>query len=176
MEKPVQYALDFTTITRDAELRQKTQATNPRKNHTVHGTFSHQIIHTASPDSTLHHVVTGAMAHPIKRRAENGDYYMIAYVSIPYAWKDVVSQSVMDLWDISFIGPAGQIQQLPPALSYVKEVIESDFYIGFDWLWLTRNDVLSPEVNEPPQPDAPYIINKLKAFVESMRELNKVTR
>ncbi len=164
-----QYALLLEGMThpgQDVDLRLKTQSSVRRQSNTVYGTLLHTAIHTSSPDASLHHIVTAASPHPRKSRADSGDYYMIAYVSIPMDWIEHVSFDFMQQWDVTFIGPPGFVQRLPPALSYMKDLMAPNFYLGFDWLYIVRQD---QDGIEPKQPTREYIINKITTCMQALR-------
>jgi hypothetical protein len=108
-----------------------------------------------------------ACPHPIKARANDGEHYMVAYVSIPLEWIRSVGDTVAELWDVSFIGPAGSIQRLPPTLLEMEELLGQRVYIGFDWLWLT-------ETNPPTQqPHYDKIKPRLIEFVTALRKVQE---
>lgn len=135
-----------------------------RRSGTVAGTVRHSLVHTPSPDATIHHSIIAACPHPVKARADLGEYYMVAYVSVPLAWEGLITSEFASRWDISFIGPAGTVQRLPPSMRDMEDVLEERIYIGFDWLWLAKS--------EPPiqQPHYDKIKPKLIDCVTALRE------
>lgn len=152
---------DFNDPT--AILRKATRVSTQRRSGTVADTVRHSIIHTHAPESTLHHIVMAACPHPVRARANEGDHYMVAYVSIPLDWLPVIDVEFGRVWDISFIGPAGSIQKLPPTLLDMEELLDHRVYIGFDWLWLA-------DTNPPTQqPHYDRIKPKLIEFVNTLR-------
>jgi hypothetical protein len=132
----------------DSILRRATKNSIRRQSGTIADTVRHSVIHTRGPDSTLHHVVIAACPHPTKARSSQGEYYMIAYVSVPLDWFKFISGELANRYDISFMGPAGQIQKLPPSLIDMEELLPSRAYIGFDWLRFceTQQMQLTPEL------------------------------
>lgn len=148
----------------NALLVKATKASATRRSGTVAETVRHSIIHTASPDSSLHHVIIAACPHPMKNRADLGEYYMVAYVSVPVAWVGFIDRDFATRWDISFVGPAGTVQRLPPTMLDMEDILASRVYIGFDWLRWGQVD--------PPQQQPHYdaIKPKLIQFVSALRE------
>lgn len=144
----------------NALLRKATKVSTQRRSGTVAETVKHAMVHTPSPVATLHHTVIAAAPHPIRQRANDGDHYMVAYISIPLGWLPALDQEFAKTWDISFIGPAGQIQKLPPTLLDMETLIPDRVYIGFDWMWLPTNE----------QPSYGYIKDKLVKFVTATRQ------
>lgn len=161
-----QSAFDF----RDAAalIRSATQATNKRASGTVQGSVVHSLIHTQQPNLSIHHTITAACPHPTKSRHNAGDYYMVAYVSAPIAWLRLMTFDLCERWDISFYGPSGRIQNLPPALREFDDILGDRFYIGFDWLYLARDDVDGAPVAQP-TPDK--IKSRIHDFVNELKEL-----
>lgn len=149
----------------------QTKASNQRTSGTVQGSVKHGMVHTASPESTLHHVITAAMPHPLRERADAGIYYMVAYMSIPLEWKKLLTTELCIKFDISFIGPSGTIQRLPPVLLDMNDVLGDRIYIGFDWLWLMRGDMSMS--NAPAQPTVEYIKSKLILCASELRALHR---
>lgn len=151
----------------NALLKKATKASATRRSGTVADTVRHSLIHTSSPNTTIHHVIIAACPHPIKNRADQGEYYMVAYVSIPLQWIELVDPKVRKDWDVSFIGPAGTIQRLPPTMLDLVDVLDDRVYIGFDWFWLAQN--------EPPiqQPHYDKIKPRLIEFVSQLRGMKE---
>lgn len=145
-------------------LRKQTQVSGNRKSGTVTDTVRHSMIHTESPNSSLHHTIIAACPHPTKERADRGDYYMVAYVSIPFEWYQTIDTEFATVWDISFVGPAGIVQRLPVTLADMEDLLTDRVYIGFDWLWLTDSGNLHPQISYD------SIKDKLVSFVRTMRE------
>jgi hypothetical protein len=146
-------------------LRKTAQNTNRRQSGTLQDTVKHGVLHTASPEATLHHSIIAACPHPDKARADSGEYYMVAYVSLPIDWVESLDEEVCRRFDVSFKGPAGIVQKLPPSLMDMDELIGPRVYIGFDWMWLG--------VGEPlPQPTPEKIRERLIFFINEMRRLN----
>lgn len=145
-------------------LRKATKASTQRRSGTVADTVKHGIVHTSVPESTLHHYVIAACPHPTKAKANEGEYYMVAYVSIPITWLENLSMEFARLWDVSFIGPAGAIQRLPPMLLDMEELLGPRVYVGFDWFWMLG---ATPAVQ---QPHHEKIKPKLIGFVSALRE------
>lgn len=135
-----------------------------RSSGTIQNSVKHGIVHTSEAPATLHHTVIAASPHPTKNRADRGEFYMIAYVSIPMAWLNQITPAIVDLWDISFVGPSGTIQKLPPALADMEDLLNERVYLGVNWLWLGGEEPL-------PQPQPEYIKSKLIALVNSIREV-----
>lgn len=160
-----QSAFDFRDTA--ALIRSATQATNKRASGTVQGSVVHGLIHTKSPDVTIHHTIIAACPHPTKTRHVLGDYYMVAYVSAPIDWLRLITAELCERWDISFYGPPGRIQNLPPALREFNDVLNDRFYIGFDWLYLARGDMDGGVA----QPSPDKIKSKLHEFINELREL-----
>lgn len=133
-------------LTKHSPLARATKASVNRRSGTVAETVRHSLVHTGSPDATLHHCIIGACPHPIRERADMGDHYMVGYVSIPLAWASTVSRLFASDWDISFIGPAGTIQKLPAAMVECEELLGARVYIGFDWLDWAQAE---PPVQQP---------------------------
>jgi hypothetical protein len=144
----------------NALLRKATKASTQRRSGTVAETVKHSIIHTPSPSATLHHCIIAAAPHPIRQRADEGEHYMVAYISIPLNWLPALDQEFARRWDVSFLGPAGQIQKLPPTLLDMEPLIQSRVYVGFDWMWLPTNE----------QPGYGYIKDKLVKFITELRK------
>lgn len=145
-------------------LRKATKASTTRRSGTVADTVKHGIIHTHSPESTLHHYIIAACPHPIRARANEGEFYMVAYVSIGIEWVKSMDVEFARNWDVSFIGPAGAIQRLPPMLLDMEELLGARVYIGFDWMWMLG---ANPAV---PQPPHERIKPKLIEFVAALRK------
>lgn len=156
---------DFTDPTimlrRHVVESNKSVATN-RVSGTIQNTVRHGVIHTMEPSATLHHHVIAASPHPTKNRADAGEFYMIAYVSIPMEWSAAIDNEFAQLWDISFLGPIGMIQKLPPALADVEDLLGERVYVGFDWLWLGGGE-------KPAQPSHDWIKNQLIKFANELR-------
>jgi hypothetical protein len=148
-------------------LTKATKASATRRSGTVADTVRHSLIHTNSPDATLHHAIIAACPHPLKSRADVGEYYMVAYVSIPLDWIGLVDTIVAKDWDISFIGPAGTTQRLPPTMIDMADVLEGRVYIGFDWFWLAQ---VEPPVQ---QPHYEKIKPRLIQFVNQLRTMKE---
>jgi len=146
-------------------LVKATKASATRRSGTVAETVRHSLVHTSSPESTLHHVIMAACPHPERAKANAGEHYMVGYVSIPIDWLKHVTVEFAKKWDVSFIGPAGTIQRLPPTMRDMEDLLLDRVYIGFDWLWLARA--------EPPiqQPHYDKIKPKLIEFVSALREV-----
>jgi hypothetical protein len=144
-------------------LKKATRASTQRRSGTVADTVRHSIIHTHSPNATLHHAIIAACPHPVKARANDGEYYMVAYTSIPIAWLPALDTEFAKTWDVSFIGPAGAIQKLPPTLLEMEELLPDRVYIGFDWLWLAQEN--------PPvvQPHYDKIKPRMIEFINALR-------
>ncbi len=153
----------------NALLTKATKASATRRSGTVADTVRHSLIHTPSPNATLHHVIMAACPHPVKTRADLGEYYMVAYVSIPLDWISYINEEIAQKWDVSFIGPAGTVQRLPPTMLEMEDVLGGRVYIGFDWLWLVQSD--------PPlqQPHYEAIKPKLIQFVTALRSTVEAT-
>jgi hypothetical protein len=145
-----------------AFLQRQTQLSIRRPSGTVQDSVRHSMIHTPSPDATIHHAVIAACPFPVQARADKGEYYMVAYVSIPPAWLKTLNKVIAETWDVQFIGPSGVIQKLPPFLLDMEDILGDRVYVGFDWLWLGGE----PRV----QPSADYIKDKLVKFVSAVRE------
>lgn len=145
-------------------LTKATRASSTRRSGTVADTVRHSIIHTESPDATLHHTVIGASPYPEKSRAALGDYYMTAYVSIHISWLVLLSQEVIDRWKVSFIGPAGLVQRLPYGISESEALLGQRIYVGFDWLAYAK------EQPAQQQPSYERIQSLLIAFVTELRK------
>jgi hypothetical protein len=144
MEIPMTALFDF--VDPNMMLQLATQASATRRSGTVADTVRHSLVHTQSPDATIHHAIMAACSHPVKARAKLGEYYMVAYVSIPIQWAPYITPEFAQQWDISFIGPAGTVQRLPPGMLDMKDLLESPIYIGFDWLWLAKS---TPPIQQP---------------------------
>jgi hypothetical protein len=155
---------DFTASAKNT-LKQITSESPQRRYGTVAETCRHSIVHTWSPDATIHHVVIAACHHPIQAKADLGEHYMVAYISIPMEWRRLLDTKLCKDWDVSFIGPAGVIQRLPPALRDVADIIDGRIYVGFDWFWLAAND---PPIQ---QPHYDKIKPRLIQFASQVREM-----
>lgn len=149
-------------------LQRQTAQGIRRPSGTVSESVKHGVIHTPSPDTTIHHTIIGASPHPVPRSADRGEFYMIAYVSIPIEWIDRLSPAVASTWDVTFIGPAGTNQKLPPVLRDMEELLGNRVYVGFDWYWLKD----SPK----DQPNADTIKTKLTEFVNVIRDSARYSR
>lgn len=161
-----QSAFDFRD---SAELiRSATQASNKRASGTVPGSVVHGLIHTAMPNVTIHHTITAACPHPTKTRHHEGEFYMVAYVSAPIDWLRLMTADLCDRWDVSFYGPSGRIQNLPPALREFETILDGRFYIGFDWLYLSRDDMNGVAV---PQPTPDKIKQRIHDFIDELKAL-----
>jgi len=147
----------------NAMLRKQTQQSLRRPSGTVPDSVKHSVIHTESPDATIHHVIIAACPFPVKDRADRGEFYMVAYVSIPIDWLSRITREFATQWDVQFIGPAGMIQKVPPVLSDMEDLLGERVYIGFDWCWLGGEKPVQ-------QPTAEYIKNKLTQFVRTVRD------
>jgi len=141
-------------------LRKATKASTNRRSGTVEGTVRHAMIHTSGVPATIHHTVVAAMPHPIRQRANEGDHYMVAYVSVPITWLAALTQTLALEYEVSFVGPAGYIQKLPPTLLELETMIRDRVYIGFDWLKLPTNEQLG----------YPAIQSRLIQFVNTLRK------
>ena len=147
----------------NALLSKATEVSATRRSGTVADTVRHSLIHTQSPDATLHHVIIAACPHPMKNRADLGEYYMVAYVSVPIAWTRFIDEAHADKWGVTFVGPAGTVQRLPPSMRDMEDVLGARVYIGFDWMELTRSN---PPIQ---QPHYDSIKPKLIDFVTNLR-------
>lgn len=157
----------FNFTNPNALLKKATKASATRRSGTVAETVRHSLIHTQMPDVTLHHAIIAACPHPLKTQADQGEYYMVAYVSIPLPWLPFIDAIIRNQWDVSFIGPAGTTQHLPPSMRDMDDVLGDRVYIGFDWFWLTQS--------QPPiqQPHYDKIKPKLIQFVSHVRQLHE---
>jgi len=147
----------------NALLIKATKASATRRSGTVAETVRHSLIHTHSPDASLHHTIIAACPHPMKNRSDLGEYYMVAYVSIPINWLSHITTEFAQQWDVSFIGPAGTVQRLPPTMLDMEDVLGSRVYIGFDWLRLGQT------VPPTQQPHYDSIKPRLIEFVSALR-------
>lgn len=147
----------------NAMLQKATRGALKRQSGTIENTVRHAVIHTDAPDATLHHTIIGACPHPTRERAIDGEYYMVAYVSIPLTWLETLTTDFARTWDVSFVGPAGLIQRIPRSLDDIEELLGDRVYIGFDWLWVT--DV----VPKQKQYSADRIKDRLVDFVKALR-------
>jgi hypothetical protein len=86
---------------------------------------------------------------------------MVAYVSIPLDWLPALDAEFASQWDISFIGPAGYVQKLPPTLLDMEPLLTDRVYVGFDWHWLPTTE----------QPGYAYIKDKLVKFLTALRQV-----
>ena len=158
----------FNFVDPDALIREATKTHINRKTNTVANSIEHSMIHTPQPNATVHHVVTAASPHPSRDRADNGDYYMIAYISMPLEWAAALTPERQDRWDVTFIGPAGRVHLLPPALSTINDLIGDRLYVGFDWLWILKQG--QDGIKDPKQPTVPKIKDKLIEFATEIRD------
>lgn len=142
-------------------LQKVTLNSQRRSSGTVFDSVKHGIVHTPAPDSTLHHIVTAACPHPKKELEMQGIYYRVAYVSIPLDWLSLIDDEFANKWDITFIGPVGVIQKLPPTLQDMEIVLNDRVYVGFDWMWLGE------AVRQQPTEDK--LRDKLIQFVTDLR-------
>lgn len=133
-------------LSKHSGLAKATKASVNRRSGTVAETVRHSLVHTASPNATLHHCVIGACPHPVRERADMGDHYMVGYVSIPMAWAPLLTSPFSRDYDVSFIGPAGTIQRLPSAMYDCEDVLGDRLYLGFDWLDFAQS---TPPVQQP---------------------------
>ena len=140
-----------------------TKASAIRRSGTVAETSKHSMIGTQSPDATIHHLVMAAMPHPIRARADEGDHYMVAYVSVPVSWVPRITTAVAKTWNVSFLGPAGFIQRLPPTLHDMEDILGTRIYVGFDWFVYTMTDPATQ------QPAYAAIKNRCQAFIEMLK-------
>lgn len=159
----------FNFLDKTEEMRLATQLSNRRRSKTVFGTVQHQVMHSGTENATIHHAVTAARPHPVHERAQIGEYYMVAYISAPIQWLRYVDKEFCYTWDISFIGPSGTILALPPALSYIDDLTQERFYIGFDWLFLNRDDM--GETGMPKQPNHADICSKMLKCIAALRQV-----
>ena len=97
-----------------------------------HGTIS--TVNSAQMDPTIHHTVIAGCPHPRKEFALKGEFYMLAYVSIPVDWLPFIDEGMSAKYRITFVGPAGTIQKLPPALKSIEDIVGERVYVGFDYL------------------------------------------
>lgn len=109
----------------------------------VLNTTTHHIEHFIDPvdeEMTLHHLVIGYLPFPNDRERA----YRVAYVSIPLAWMHKIPhyklEELYHKWDVSFEGPAGQIQTLQSSINEYDVMIGSRIYIGWDWRWAEEAD------------------------------------
>ncbi len=138
-----------------------------RQSGTIQNSVKHSVIHTASPAASLHHTVIGASPHPVKARADEGEFYMIGFVSVPANWIDHIDMDFATTWDVTFVGPSGMIQRLPASLLDVEELLGADrVYIGFDWLWLGGDK----SGLKPVQPSHDRIKSGLIKFINALRQ------
>ncbi|KAK0039437.1 hypothetical protein Bpfe_031114 [Biomphalaria pfeifferi] len=101
-----------------------------KRNKTIRNSAKHLLLHTRSPDATIHHAVIAEMSHPVRDRLP----YYVAYVSIPVEWYGQIDDEVVRHMNISFKGPPGPTQKMPPTLSNVRDIVDTRLYVGFDWL------------------------------------------
>lgn len=132
-----------------------------RDSGTIAETIKHQVVHTPSPDSTIHHAVTAACPHPTRELEVAGKYYMVGYVSIPLPWLERITPAFAEAANISFVGPMGVIQRLPPILNDIEELLGERVYIGSDWSGLGEDMRL--------QPSASLILSMLTDTVRLLR-------
>lgn len=133
---------------------------------TIPGSVVHALHSTPSPNATVHHLVAAACPHPVAEKADAGVYYTVAYVSIPSDWVHALTPEMQRTWDVSFVGPSGRIQRLPPALNDYEVILGERLYVGFDWFWLVANGNDSSTVA---QPTSLTIRKRLGEFVEELR-------
>lgn len=126
-----------------------------RRGGSIPGSVKHAMIHTSSPDATLHHTVIAQCPHPLANRLP----YWVGYVSIPNEWYSLLTPEFMREHSVSFVGPPGQTQRLTPALHHIADVVAIDIYIGFDWM---HSEELLFGVQ---------VVNKLNQTVRVLREL-----
>lgn len=150
-------------LSRFSQLTKATQSSVNRMSGTVADTVRHSLVATESPDATIHHAVIAACPHPIQTRADQGDHYMVAYVSVPPEWVKRLTPQYAHDWDISFVGPAGIVQKLPPGMMEANQFLGSRIYVGFDWFDLSQ---AMPRIQ---QPSYPKIQQKLIDFVKALR-------
>lgn len=144
-------------------MTRKPKPSMRRQSGTIEGTVEHGMVHTLSPNATLHHTIIAMCPHPTKEFANQGKQYRVAYVSIPMDWLPYINNEFADTWDITFVGPTGTIQRLPPALADMDTLLGPRIYIGFDWLWCAM------DLNLQPQPAT--LVSKLTKFVSAVRDL-----
>jgi len=132
----------------DTLLTKATKATNRRRSGTVADTVRHSVVHTQSPDSTIHHCIIAACAHPQKAQADEGIHYMVGYVSIPLEWITRLDAKFCDAFGISFIGPAGSIQKIPPTLKDMEDIFGERLYIGIDFFHYMRTQTQQPSYQQ----------------------------
>lgn len=137
-----------------------------RTTNTVKGSTKHGIVHTPAPDATVHHTVSAARPHPTREKANQHVYFMVSYISAPVEWLTVLDSEFCETWDVSFFGPGGIIQRLPPALQELEYAMVARFYLGFDWLYLTRSDT----GKDSAQPTHEYIRTKMISCVAALRK------
>lgn len=142
-------------------LQRHTAASNRRVSGTVPETVRHGMIHVELPTPSIHHTVIAACPSPDKNLEAKGEFYMIAYVSIPGDWLRYVSDELVSKWDVTFCGPVGTIQKLPPVLSDMEDLLGARVYMGFDWMWLGEGVRM--------QPNQEGIKKKLAEFISALR-------
>lgn len=143
-------------------LHKQTKNSLRRVSGTVPETVKHGIAYTPDPGATIHHTIIAACPHPTKELANKGTYYMLAYISIHPDWLELITDEFASTWDVTFIGPAGMIQRLPPLFLDMEDILGNRVYIGFDWLWLG-------EGAQPIQPRVESIAKRLHEFVSALR-------
>lgn len=155
------FAKDFTDTLHEAAMRRLTARSPRRVSGTVLDSVHHGVVHTEKVPHTMHHVITAACPHPIREKANKGDFYMVAYASIPVEWETKLDSQFRRQYDVTFIGPAGTIQKLPSALNDIDSILGPRMYVGFDWSWLLDST--------SKQPTAQYLRDKLIKFVNAAR-------
>jgi len=135
-----------------------------RSSGTLAESVKHGTIHTANPEPSIHHTVIAGCPHPRREFELKGEFYMLAYVSIPIDWLNYITYEMIDRWRITFVGPSGTIQKLPPALRSIEDIVGDRVYIGFDYL---------NEAEPQPQPSPEQLKLMLTAFVTELQ--NQIT-
>ncbi len=127
-----------------------TKSSMNRRSGTVAETVRHSLIHTVDGGrTTIHHSIIGACPHPVRARAEQGDHYMVGYVSIPIQWYDHITPEIVAYFGISFIGPSGTAQRLPTSMYDYEDILGARMYLGLNWL---GHAMAEPALQQPGYP------------------------
>ncbi len=118
---------DFSGFFKAAEVSRESEI--KRRSGTIRNSVKHLVIHTWSPDATIHHVVVAECHSPHKGK----EPYFVVYASIPLEWYDSINSEFTEFSRMTFMGPPGIIQRKPATMNGMDELMDTRLYMGFDW-------------------------------------------